>query len=244
MLARLKLILDSRLEYYQSSNLQGVLMQNIDTDYAEYLHNQRFNPYSIAVGHEDGNTVWTITTVTKEAYQQIIEPLKSDSFREFDIHKHQLHVRIIDKKLTAVSREALLQSVGRHEKWNHFSLHYETPTSFKSNGRYAFMPDFRLIYQNLMNNYNYIYFGRKEDNTELLEQMVNATYVTQCDIHSERFPLEGKKIAGCVGSLEVRINGDEKIQQMIRLLLVFGEYSGLGIKCSIGMGKIKIKALD
>ena len=113
MLARLKLILDSRLEYYQSSNLQGVLMQNIDTDYAEYLHNQRFNPYSIAVGHEDGNTVWTITTVTKEAYQQIIEPLKSDSFREFDIHKHQLHVRIIDKKLTAVSREALLQSVGR-----------------------------------------------------------------------------------------------------------------------------------
>lgn len=31
---------------------------------------------------------------------------------------------------------------------------------------------------------------------------------------------------------------------MIRLLLVFGEYSGLGIKCSIGMGKIKIKALD
>ena len=35
MLARLKLILDSRLEYYQSSNLQGVLMQNIDTDYAE-----------------------------------------------------------------------------------------------------------------------------------------------------------------------------------------------------------------
>ena len=200
MLARLKLILDSRLEYYQSSNLQGVLMQNIDTDYAEYLHNQRF--------------------------------------------KHQLHVRIIDKKLTAVSREALLQSVGRHEKWNHFSLHYETPTSFKSNGRYAFMPDFRLIYQNLMNKYNYIYFGRKEDNTELLEQMVNATYVTQCDIHSERFPLEGKKIAGCVGSLEVRINGDEKIQQMIRLLLVFGEYSGLGIKCSIGMGKIKIKALD
>lgn len=170
MLARLKLILDSRLEYYQSSNLQGVLMQNIDTDYAEYLHNQRFNPYSIAVGHEDGNTVWTITTVTKEAYQQIIEPLKSDSFREFDIHKHQLHVRIIDKKLTAVSREALLQSVSRHEKWNHFLLHYETPTSFKSNGRYVFMPDFRLIYQNLMNKYNYIYFGRKEDNTELLEQ--------------------------------------------------------------------------
>ena len=30
-------------------------------------------------------------------------------------HKHQLHVRIIDKKLTAVSREALLQSVSRHE---------------------------------------------------------------------------------------------------------------------------------
>lgn len=99
MLARLKLILDSRLEYYQSSNLQGVLMQNIDTDYAEYLHNQRFNPYSIAVGHEDGNIVWTVTTVTKEAYQQIIEPLKSDSFKEFDIHKHQLHVRIIDKSL-------------------------------------------------------------------------------------------------------------------------------------------------
>lgn len=49
MLSELQLYLESgdqEIGYYQSSNLHGVLMQNINSDYAEYLHLQTLNPYS------------------------------------------------------------------------------------------------------------------------------------------------------------------------------------------------------
>ena len=45
MLARLELILDNeQIDYRNSSNLQGVIMENIDTGYAQVLHEQALNP--------------------------------------------------------------------------------------------------------------------------------------------------------------------------------------------------------
>lgn len=34
------------ISYQQSSNLQGVIMENINTEYAEILHRSQLNPYS------------------------------------------------------------------------------------------------------------------------------------------------------------------------------------------------------
>ena len=42
MLAKLEMILEGEeIDYRNSSNLQGVLMERIDTEYAEILHEQR-----------------------------------------------------------------------------------------------------------------------------------------------------------------------------------------------------------
>ena len=47
MYAKLRIELDSsQISYQQSSNLQGVLMEQIDTDYAQELHQYSLNPYS------------------------------------------------------------------------------------------------------------------------------------------------------------------------------------------------------
>ena len=47
MYADLKMELDSPiLTFQQSSNLQGVIMENIQAEYAERLHENRLNPYS------------------------------------------------------------------------------------------------------------------------------------------------------------------------------------------------------
>ena len=49
LLAKLTINLEADSEefgYYQSSNLQGILMEQIDSEYAELLHGQGMNPYS------------------------------------------------------------------------------------------------------------------------------------------------------------------------------------------------------
>ena len=77
MYAKLRIELDSsQISYQQSSNLQGVLMEQIDTDYAQELHQYSLNPYSQYVVKEKDKTVWYICTVNEEAYENIILPLE------------------------------------------------------------------------------------------------------------------------------------------------------------------------
>lgn len=48
MYAELKVEFDSNeINFQQSSNLQGVLMENISSEYAEKLHGNQLNPYLI-----------------------------------------------------------------------------------------------------------------------------------------------------------------------------------------------------
>lgn len=80
---RMKIEADSpELGYYQASNMQGVLMEHIDTGYAGLLHGQGLKPYSqyIMTGAEKE---WVVKTCTREAYQEIILPLLDPGFADF-----------------------------------------------------------------------------------------------------------------------------------------------------------------
>ena len=80
MYAELKIELEGEeLNYRQSSNFQGVIMENIDEEYAEVLHQSRLNPYSQCILKEDGKTIWKICTVTDEAYERLIMPMSKIS---------------------------------------------------------------------------------------------------------------------------------------------------------------------
>ena len=89
MLAELKMSLEADSEEfgcYQSSNLQGVLMERLDPDYAAILHQQGLNPYSQFLYHEKGQGLtWVVRTVTREAYEEIVLPLLSQDFSSFEV---------------------------------------------------------------------------------------------------------------------------------------------------------------
>lgn len=82
MLVELRMKLESdnpAFGYYQSSNMQGVLMERINTVYAEQLHKQGIKPYSqfLLNGEEKE---WIVKTCTQESYQEVILPLLDAKF--------------------------------------------------------------------------------------------------------------------------------------------------------------------
>ena len=239
MLAELKLELNQKINFNQSSNLQGVLMKNISTDYAGYLHRQSINPYSIAVYQENDKTIWSIRTLTHEAYENIIEPLLNDEFNQFVIYNGNRHIKILDKTLRKISLQRMVEMIGAGKVSDRINIKFVTPMAFKSEGRYICMPDVKMIYQNLLNKYSVISTGERMDIRETLDEMVKNTYVQKYEIKSVTFPVERQKIPGCVGEMELRIYGNDANKRLAELLFRFGEYSGVGVKCSIGMGRIK-----
>ena len=155
MLAKLTINLEADSEefgYYQSSNMQGILMEQIDSEYAELLHRQGMNPYSQFLRCDNGFQ-WIICTLTKEAYEHIILPLNNPDFSSFCIKKKNIQIKITKKELETISRKILLEEFYLSEGGRYLSLEFKTPTAFKQNGRYVNYPDIRLLFQSLMNKY-------------------------------------------------------------------------------------------
>lgn len=263
MLARLKLVLGSECDIgsYQSSNLQGVIMQNIDTGYAEHLHNGGLNPYSQYIVREktDGKKtdeekaddeykgdmeykhIWVIQTFSKEAYDNIIVPLIDNNFCEFMIEKKNIRVSVVQKELTTKEKKTQLEEFYNGECNRYIDLDILSPVSFRSNKKYVNVPDLRLIFQSLMNKYSAASDDMEMFDGETLEQLTDNSIISGYNLHSFYFPLEGLKIPSFKGNMTIKVSGTETMARYARLLFEFGEYSGIGIKTAMGMGAIRLR---
>ena len=103
MVGRLELTLVSKeIDYKNSSNLQGVIMENIDNEYADILHTQGYNPYSQYVYTKDNKVIWCINTLDEKAYDKIIQRLLDDKFNEFTIKNRETPIKITEKRILKV----------------------------------------------------------------------------------------------------------------------------------------------
>lgn len=97
-----------------------------------------------------------------------------------------------------------------------------------------------LIYKSLMRKYSAASDEMDMYDDDTLEQLVMGSEITRYRLQSTVFPLEGVSIPSYKGSMSVRIHGTDTMSRYARLLFRFGEYSGVGIKSSIGMGAMRI----
>lgn len=238
---RMKLEIDKPgFSYYQSSNMQGVLMQMIDGSYADYLHRQGLNPYSQYIVSGEENE-WVVKTLTQEAFHSIIQPLLEETFTGFTIEKKDIHVKISKKTLKTIEKQELLDRFYQNEYHRYIELEFLTPTAFKSNGRYVILPDVRYIFQSLMNKYGASSSDMEMYDEETLEQLVQNSSIIRYKLKSVYFPMEGIKIPSFKGELSIKVNGTATMAKYAQLLTDFGEYSGIGIKTAMGMGGIRRK---
>ncbi len=243
MLAKLRMKLETDSEdfgYYQSSNMQGVLMEQLDSVYADQLHMTGLKPYSQHIV-EGSEKEWVVNTLTQEAYQKIILPLLDKDFTDFNIEKKEMHIKIRDKELHTISKKELLDEFYSEEYNRYINLEFLTPCAFRSNGKYVIMPDIRFIFQSLMNKYSASSEDMDMYDAETLEQLINCSEIVRYRLKSVFFPLEGVKIPGFKGELCIKAKGTATMAKYARLLARFGEYSGVGIKTAIGMGALEMK---
>ncbi|KAI4447912.1 CRISPR-associated endoribonuclease Cas6 [Eubacterium plexicaudatum ASF492] len=242
MLAELKLELETDhpdFGYFQSSNLQGVLMQRIDKEYAAILHEQGLKPYSqYALGGTQKE--WRIKTLTAQAYERIIHPLLDDRFQEFVIEKKQMHVRICGKTVRVTPYRQLLDEFYSDRCGRYLNLEFVTPAAFKSSGRYVILPELRYIYQSMMQKYGAATADLQLPDEDLLRQLTACSSIVQYRLRSTSFPLEGVKIPSFKGEIGIKINGTDTMAKYAGLLAGFAEFSGIGIKTAIGMGGIRL----
>ena len=122
---------------------------------------------------------------------------------------------------------------------NYIKLLFESPTSFKADGKYINMPSSSRIIASLVRKYDAFSSSTQISDKMLEEHILNNTDISSYSLHSCNFSLEGVKIPSFKGSLTIRTFGSKTFSCFVNMLADFAEYSGCGIKTGIGMGKTK-----
>ena len=241
MLTKLTMELEEdTIDYKKASALQGVMFEHIDSDYGEMLHQSVAHPYSQYLSKKGGKTEWVINTFNDEAYEKIISPLLEPSFDDFYVKKGNAEVKIKKKSLTRTDMKELLDEFYNDKAERYFDIEALTPVAFKQNGSYNIMPETRLIFQSLMNKYSAVDDNISMADPDTLDEFSTSAIVSWLRITTLKFPLEGVTVPRFVGNFTLHIKGTETMTRYARLLLKFGEYSGLGVKTSMGMGAIRL----
>lgn len=245
ILSHLSLELEAEgLSYKKASDFQGVLFTKINPDYADYLHKEQLHPYSQYLTFDKNVPVWHVNTLNQEAYTNIIEPLLKTEFDSFKINNGNIDVKVKSKNITTKKYSQLMEDFYEKKATSNIDIEILSLTSFKQRGRYNVTPDLRLIYQSLMMKYSAISGNESMIDEETLEQLIQNSVVSKYQLRTGVFPVEGRVIPGFIGKLGIKFYGTETMMRYIRMLLEFGEYSGIGIKTGMGMGAIRLVKED
>lgn len=244
MLTRIEIKLNSDEHISQSASyaFQGILMDLIDDSYAKKLHVSGLNPYSQYVSYKDGALCWQINTLNSEAADLIIKPLSDESVRTFRMKKRDTVVEVIDRKIYTIDEEELFKrNDPANCSDNVISLKFVTPTAFKQNGKYTFVPDFKYIYNSLINKYNTCCTDSNKEKLEVdAEHLIDITELVSYKTESTYFRLKGVNIPGFTGVINVRIKNKGNLRAIACGLLRLSDHCGIGIKNGIGMGAVEI----
>lgn len=232
---------DKKITFNMSSVFHGALMEILGEKTAAWLHEGQINPYTQYIQYEENSVRWTITAMTEEAYQKVLTSLLELPDTQICLSYHDISLDIKKKEHQVVKKETFLQKQYFQDYDRYFTIHFITPTSFKSQGKYMNYPTVRWIVQSLMNKHDSVDEENKVYDAEVLQTLEEKCCITQYRLRSGFFSLEGVKIPSFMGNITICVRGNQSIVNLVNYLLMFGEYSGVGIKASMGMGAIRVE---
>jgi CRISPR-associated endoribonuclease Cas6 len=234
---------DIKLNLNAGSLMHGALMEMIDTNYAQYLHQNELHPYSqyIYCDKSKGHYVWRISTLNKEAKTEIIDKIKDIKTVYLRYKDITLHV-----KSSAIVKEISYKDLAdkyimQNKPTTTFTVKFITPSTFKTQGEFIIFPNISNVYYNLLNRWNSFSKEISLADKETQDHLINYTKMIGYTLRSTKYQMEKVKINAFMGEVCYRVKGPLMLVSIANLLFAFSEFAGIGAKTSVGMGGVKIE---
>ncbi|MDR2380409.1 MAG: CRISPR system precrRNA processing endoribonuclease RAMP protein Cas6 [Bifidobacteriaceae bacterium] len=223
--------------------LQGVIMEEIASDFAEFLHSVPLNPYSQSCTAVDGGLVWRVNTLTADAYEQVLGPLQAPGFDKVQLRAVGNATFRIRAKTLRSNPAGDVTRLFYADPPRSTRIIFATPSAFKQGGRYVFHPDIRLLFQSSMMRYSYFFEGSKEPDEEVLDRLTSSVHITSYRLSSRYFPVGQTKIPAFTGQIVAHLGDVKSLAAYANMLMVFATWTGIGAKTALGMGSIRVEPL-
>lgn len=228
------------LNHNSSSLFHGMMMEYLSPEVRELLHTMSLRPYRQGLSFGKEGVQWTLCTLTAEAKEHMITPFLSEEVSSFFMKHYGSSVDIVDKNLTSLTYDALIESSYLTACSRELTLHFLSPTAFKSGGEYIFLPDIRLILQSAMKKFDAFSSQTEIFSEDLLLDLEKHCKLSHYRLESQRFHLEGTRVPAFHGRMSLYIKGPQPLVNVVHMLCSYGQYAGVGIKSALGMGSMVV----
>ena len=138
----------AKLTQSACSLLHGVLMEHIDSTYAELLHQQSLRPYSqyLYFDKERDSVYWRLTALNKQADDELLGAAFSLPATVY-LKKKQMEVQLVSKEYLKETSYAEIaeKCFAQPLAGKYLSCSFLTSCSFKSEGQYVIFPQDRYV---------------------------------------------------------------------------------------------------
>ncbi len=242
MITKLEIELKSenKLNQHTGSLMHGILMELLDTEVAEELHNNSIQPFSQYIIYDKTKDcyVWHISTLSSISKEKIILPVINSDLKHLTIEHNKIKLEVKNKVLKPdlLYEEIADECFSQNEVSNIYNMQFLTPTTFKSNNNYTIFPEITYLYKSLLNKWNAFSEKVSLSDAQTLEHLINYTKIIDYNLKSTRFHMEKIKINSFLGTVKLKINGPKTLVTLVKMLLIYAQYAGIGAKTALGMG--------
>lgn len=218
------------------SIFHGYLMENINTEYADYFHSVSINPFTSCIYKDDktGKFNWRITMLNEMSYNMLMSAFKEGIPKSIYLSNKEMKVNIKSFTLSKKNIEEIFS-----DDRNTTSVKFITPTSFKSNGVNHIYPNITTLLQGIINKINTYFDDIELSDEKVINELLENVYIRDYNLRTQFFYLEKIKIKGFVGRINIGLAvKDEALEKLLSIIIKLSEYTGFGMKTSLGMGAV------
>lgn len=221
------------------SVFHGVLISEINKEWAGRMHEQQVRPYSQYLLVKEGKPCWRLAALTEEAFEHILQPI----MRKDSLFLEQKGYEVGVGKFSILKKDSFQGLEERFwtgtDKVHHIDMEFLTSASFKKNGEYMIFPELPLVFNNLIRKWNVYSDSMVLGEERLGDKLAEFMCITDYRLHTHPFSVEGRRIRAFRGSIRLGLFKDDITRRMASMLAAFADYAGIGIKTAMGMGAVE-----
>lgn len=245
MLSRLQIRFEKpeglKIHHSIASKFHGMIMDNVESDVADYLHKPVLKPFSQSVLFEKKRIFWEICGVNEYAYENILIPLSKKNI--FQLNALPEELRVESQSMEWMTNDQFFSRTFQEKNSRRIRLNFLSATAFRSQESYVFTPRLDLILQSIVNKYD-TFMEQSISNDESFQQILDNLAVNFYDLRSVKYKIAEIYVPGFIGKVEYYVRGPQQLVNLVNYMFQFASFSGIGIKTSLGMGNVKVEGGD
>ncbi len=216
-----------------SVKIHGAAMNAIPKDYAVKMHEKGYHPFSVFTVDSGSGLLIRVSALCDEA-KVISDALCSlSSIKVFGVSE--------PIKITSCENADPINAADAEKYISERSctLEFVTPAMIKTKGRPSAAPDICGYFRSVINKYNT--FENDAISFNEFKEAFGSADFDSYHLESTKYNVSGNIFPGMIGSCKLYFPKDKQQNTLLRRMIAYATYSGVGGKTGQGMGGLVVR---